>query len=172
MCCRNEEHGVLAALLQASASSLMSSWLSLMSIAHRSLLHFGIWCKPPRLWFGSARFLFRGFSCGLFHSQLRGGVYKAPPPFCLSPSLVSIFSRPQDPSSPSPRALFVITPSSPSSSSSSSAEFPLLIIINSGLKSPFRPPHPPQVKAGGDGNFKRSRQATSDLSGPGFTPPV
>lgn len=78
--------------------------------------------------------------------------FKAPPPFCLSPSLISIFSHPRIP----PHALLCSVRHHSffsSTSSSSSSEFPLLI-INSCLKALFGPLH---LR---DGNLKRSQHQT------------
>lgn len=75
--------------------------------------------------------------------------FKAPPPFGLSPSLISIFSHPRIP----PHALLCSVRHHSffsSTVSSSSTEFPLLI-VNSCLKALLRPLHPR------DGSLKRSQ---------------
>lgn len=86
-------------------------------------------------------------------SILNLGEFKAPPPFCLSPSLISIFSHPRIP----PHALLCSVRHHSffsSTSCSSSSEFPLLIMMNSCLKALFRPLHPR------DGSLKRSQRQT------------
>lgn len=80
--------------------------------------------------------------------------FKAPPPSCLSPSLISIFSHPRIP----PHALLCSVCHHSffsSTSSSSSSEFPLLIILNSCLKALFGPPH-----LRDDGSLERSQHQT------------